>query len=126
METWAHGVDVVDALGVARAPTDRLRHVAQLGFITRRWSYTVRGETAPPGTVRLELKGPRGDLWRWGPDDAEDSIEGSAEEFCLVVTQRRHPSDTSLLAGELGTNWLQRAQAFAGGPSEGPPPRSRP
>jgi uncharacterized protein (TIGR03084 family) len=126
METWAHGVDVVDALGVVRAPTDRLRHVAQLGFITRRWSYTVRGETEPPGTVRLELTGPRGDLWRWGPDDAEDSIEGSAEEFCLVVTQRRHPSDTSLLAGELGTNWLQRAQAFAGGPSEGPPPRSRP
>jgi uncharacterized protein (TIGR03084 family) len=125
METWAHGVDVVDSLGVTRTPTDRLRHVAQLGFITRQWSYTVRGETPPPGAVRLELEGPRGDAWRWGPDDADDSIEGSAEEFCLVVTQRRHPSDTSLLTGELGTHWLQRAQAFAGAPSEGPRPRSR-
>jgi uncharacterized protein (TIGR03084 family) len=125
METWAHGVDVVDSLGVAREPTDRLRHVAQLGFITRQWSYSVRGETMPTGAVRLQLTGPRGVAWRWGPDDAEDSIEGSAEEFCLVVTQRRHPSDTSLHAGKLGTHWLQRAQAFAGAPSDGPPPRSR-
>jgi uncharacterized protein (TIGR03084 family) len=125
METWAHGVDVVDSLGVTREPTDRLRHVAQLGYITRQWSYTVRGETPPDAAVRLELEGPRGDAWHWGPDDAEDSIEGSAEEFCLVVTQRRHPSDTSLSTGELGTHWLQRAQAFAGGPSEGPRPRSR-
>jgi uncharacterized protein (TIGR03084 family) len=125
METWAHGVDVVDALGITREPTDRLRHGAQLGFITRQWSYTVRGEVVPSGAVRLQLEGPRGDTWRWGPDAAEDAIEGSAEEFCLVVTQRRHPSDTSLSAGELGTHWLQRAQAFAGSPSEGPRPRSR-
>jgi uncharacterized protein (TIGR03084 family) len=126
METWAHGVDIVDSLGVTREPTDRLRHVAQLGYITRQWSYSVRGETMPPGTVRLELTAPRGVAWRWGPDDAEDSIKGSAEEFCLVVTQRRHPSDTSLSSGDLGTHWLQRAQAFAGAPSEGPSPRSRP
>jgi uncharacterized protein (TIGR03084 family) len=126
METWAHGVDVVDALGLVRAPTDRLRHVAQLGYITRQWSYIVRGETQPTGAVRLDLEGPRGDPWRWGPDDAEDAIVGSAEEFCLVVTQRRHPSDTSLRAGDLGTHWLQRAQAFAGSASEGPAPRSRP
>ncbi len=126
METWAHGVDIVDALGVTREPSDRLRHVAQLGFITRHWSYSVRGETVPTGAVRLELTGPRGDVWRWGPDDAQDCIEGSAEEFCLVVTQRRHPSDTSLSTGDLGTHWLQRAQAFAGAPSNGPPPRTRP
>jgi uncharacterized protein (TIGR03084 family) len=123
METWAHGVDIVNSLGVTREPTDRLRHVAQLGFITRQWSYSVRGETMPPGTVRLELTSPHGAAWYWGPDDAADSIEGSAEEFCLVVTQRRHPSDTSLRAGDLGTHWMQRAQAFAGAPSEGPPPR---
>ena len=126
METWAHGVDIVDALGVSRKPSDRLRHVAQLGYITRRWSYDVRGEPMPPGTVRLELAGPDGDVWRWGPDHADDAIVGSAEEFCLVVTQRRHRLDTSLVTGELGAHWLQRAQAFAGAASEGPRPRSRP
>jgi uncharacterized protein (TIGR03084 family) len=125
METWAHGVDVVDALETTRGATDRLRHVAQLGYITRQWSYAVRGEVAPPGDVRLDLVGPDGDEWRWGPLDADDTIEGSAEEFCLVVTQRRHVSDTTLVAGDLGTHWLTRAQAFAGAPTTGPQPRSR-
>ncbi|HEY5266997.1 MAG TPA: TIGR03084 family metal-binding protein [Acidimicrobiales bacterium] len=124
MEVWAHGADVVDAVGAARPPTDRLRHIAQLGFITRTWSYRVRGEEVPDGEVRLELTGPDDDLWVWGPDDAADLISGSAEDFCLVVTQRRHVNDTSLKAGELGAHWLVRAQAFAGGPSNGPEARS--
>ena len=123
METWAHGTDVVDALGATRAATDRLRHIAQLGFITRKWSYRVRGEEVPDGEVRLELAGPDGKLWTWGPDDAADLIKGSAEDFCLVVTQRRHVDDTSLETGELGRHWLVRAQAFAGGPSDGPKPK---
>ena len=120
MEVWAHGTDVADTVGVTRPPTSRLRHIAQLGFITRGWSYTVRGETPPDGTVRLELTTPSGELWTWGPDDASDTVSGPAEDFCLVVTQRRHLDDTSLLAGELGHHWLARAQAFAGSASEGP------
>lgn len=31
METWAHGLDVADALGVTRPATDRLRSIAHLG-----------------------------------------------------------------------------------------------
>ncbi|HEY5112043.1 MAG TPA: TIGR03084 family metal-binding protein [Acidimicrobiales bacterium] len=124
MEVWAHGTDVVDALGAKRPASDRVRHVAQLGFITRKWSYLVRGEEVPDGDVRLELNGPSGNLWRWGPDDAADLIQGSAEDFALVVTQRRHVDDTSLKTGELGYHWLVRAQAFAGGRSDGPKPRS--
>lgn len=124
METWAHGTDVADALNVERRATNRLRHVAQLGFITRKWSYLVRGEEPPTNQVRLELTGPLGDLWAWGRDDAEDSITGPAEEFCLVVTQRRHVDDTSLETGELGYHWLVRAQAFAGTATDGPRPRS--
>jgi uncharacterized protein (TIGR03084 family) len=120
METWAHGNDVVDALGVTRPPTDRLAHVAQLGYNTRRWSYQVRGEAVPEGEVRLELTSPSGALWTWGPDDADDTVRGPAVEFCLVVTQRRHLEDTPLVAGELATNWLQRAQAFAGAATLGP------
>jgi uncharacterized protein (TIGR03084 family) len=123
METWAHGTDVVDALGARRAPTDRLRHVARLGANTRAWSYRVRGEEPPPGTVRVVLLAPSGATWTYGPDDADDVVEGSAEEFCLVVTQRRHLDDTALRTGALGRAWMLRAQAFAGGPSEGPPPR---
>jgi len=124
MEVWAHGTDIIDTVGATRPATDRLRHIAQLGFITRKWSYLVRGDEIPDGDVRLELIGPDDDLWTWGPDDATDVIQGSAEDFCLVVTQRRHVNDTSLKAGELGHHWLARAQAFAGGPSDGPRPRS--
>jgi uncharacterized protein (TIGR03084 family) len=120
METWAHGTDIVDALGASRPPTERLIHVAQLGHNTRRWSYQVRGETMPDGDVRLELQSPAGTTWTWGPDAADDTVSGRADEFCLVVTQRRHFEDTSLRAGALGTDWLVRAQAFAGAATSGP------
>jgi uncharacterized protein (TIGR03084 family) len=123
METWAHGTDVVDVLGATRPVTDRLRHVAQLGYLTRAWSYRVRGENAPEGDVRVELLGPSGDLWSWGPNDTDEKVTGSAEEFCLVVTQRRHVDDTALSYGDLGRDWLIRAQCFAGGPSDGPRPK---
>lgn len=123
METWAHGVDVADALGVSREPTDRLAHIVHLGVATRPWSYRVRGEEPPPGSVRVELRGPHGDIWRVGPDDADDIVWGSAEEFCLVVTQRRHLDDTLLITGQLGRHWLLRAQAFAGAASIGPAPK---
>ena len=125
METWAHGVDVRDAVGAPRDASDRLRHVAQLGFNTRNWSYVVRGERAPEGDVALHLTGPDGAIWKWG-EDARDTIRGSAEEFCLVVTQRRHVADTTLETGDLGAHWLERAQAFAGAPSKGPAPRGKP
>ena len=124
METWAHGTDVANALGVALPATNRLRHIARLGVITRAWSYQVRGEEPPSGRVRVVLSSPSRATWSWGDEDAEESVEGSAEEFCLVVTQRRHLDDTSLITGKLGRDWLLRAQAFAGGPSEGPAPRS--
>ena len=35
METWAHALDVYDALGIAPEQTDRIRHVAHLGVRTR-------------------------------------------------------------------------------------------
>jgi uncharacterized protein (TIGR03084 family) len=120
METWAHGQDVADALGVDRTPTDRLRHVAHLGVSARPWSYVVHGRELPAAPVRVELEGPRGDRWTWGDEGAADVVRGPALDFCLVVTQRRHVDDTALVAeGPLAREWLGLAQAFAGGPGEG-------
>ena len=125
MEVWAHGQDVCDTVGAERAATDRLRHIAQLGVITRGWSYAVRGETTPDEDVRVTLDAPSGDTWSWGPADAPASIAGPAEDFCLVVTQRRHVDDTALtLDGHAARDWMRKAQAFAGTPSDGPPPRT--
>ncbi len=126
METWAHGQDVVDALGVRRQPTNRLRHIARLGYLTRSWSYLNRGLMVPEGDVFVQLQGPYGDRWVFGQEEAAESVSGPAEHFCLVVTQRRHLDDTELHVTPGAREWLLIAQAFAGGPTEGPEPGSRP
>jgi len=120
MEVWAHGQDVVDTIGAERHATDRLRHIAQLGYITRKWTYLNRGSDAPAGDVRVELLSPSGSAWSWG--DADDaSVAGDALDFCLVVTQRRNISDTSLVvSGDRAADWMAKAQAFAGPPTDGP------
>jgi uncharacterized protein (TIGR03084 family) len=120
METWAHGQDVFDAVGAKRRPTERLRHIAFLGHRALANSFTSHGLPAPESDVRVELEAPSGDTWAFGPEDAPDIVWGTAEDFCLVVTQRRHVSDTTLTAvGVVATKWLTIAQAFAGPPGSG-------
>ncbi|MFC3963730.1 TIGR03084 family metal-binding protein [Nocardia jiangsuensis] len=115
METWAHGQDVADALGVAREPTHRLRAVAHIGARTRDFAYTVHGRTPPAAEFRIELTAPDGALWSWGPADAEQRITAPALDFCLLVTQRRHPDDLAVrVVGADAAEWLTIAQAFAG------------
>jgi uncharacterized protein (TIGR03084 family) len=115
METWAHGQDIADALGIGREPTHRLRHVAHLGVRARAFSYTANGRQAPDLPVRVELTAPSGAMWSWGPQDAVDRVSGPALDFCLVVTQRRHRDDTALvISGCAAGEWMAIAQAFAG------------
>ncbi|UGT59243.1 TIGR03084 family metal-binding protein [Nocardia asteroides] len=115
METWAHGQDVADALGVTREPTHRLRAVAHIGARTRDFAYTVHGRTPPAAEFRIELTAPDGALWSWGPADAEQRITAPALDFCLLVTQRRHPDDLAVrVTGADAAEWLTIAQAFAG------------
>ena len=120
METWAHGQDVADALGVRRTPTARLRHVAHIGVRTRDFAYLTRNLPVPAEEFRIELLGPDGELWAWGAEDAAQRVTGPALEFCLLVTQRVHRADTALVAvGEDADAWLDIAQAFAGPPGAG-------
>jgi uncharacterized protein (TIGR03084 family) len=121
METWAHGQDVADALGATRVPTTRLRHIAHLGVRARPFSYVVRGLAVPTGGVCVQLLGPSGETWEWDADDAGSAVvSGPALDFCLVVTQRRHVSDTALtVQGTAAVEWLAIAQAFAGPPGPG-------
>jgi uncharacterized protein (TIGR03084 family) len=117
METWAHGQDVVEALGVTRAPTARLRHVADLGIRTRAFSYALNGLEPPVSDVRVELDAPDGSTWAWGESDT-DTVRGDASDFCLVVTRRRRPDQTALVVeGPVARQWIGIAQAFAGPPS---------
>ncbi len=123
METWAHGQDVADALGLRRTPTDRLRHVAHLGVRTFAWSFQNRGLAVPERPVRVELSAPSGAMWTWNEDESTNAVRGDAEHFCLVVTQRRHVADTALqLVGPIARRWMEIAQAFAGPPGPGRQP----
>jgi uncharacterized protein (TIGR03084 family) len=120
METWAHGLDVADALGVQRRPTGRLRSIAHIGVRTRDYSFVVNGLTPPTDPVRVELRAPDGSTWSWGPDDAAERVIGSAEDFCMLVTQRRPLSALDVTAeGADSERWLTIAQAFAGPPGPG-------
>ncbi len=115
METWAHSLDVYDALGMRVEPSDRIRHVAHIGVRTRGFSFAVNGLEAPAADVRVELTAPSGEVWTWGEESAPESVRGSAYDFCLLVTQRVHRDDTDLVAdGDGAEQWLRIAQCFAG------------
>jgi uncharacterized protein (TIGR03084 family) len=120
METWAHGQDVADALGVRRPATARLRHVAYLGVATFGFSFIHNGRGVPAAPVRVVLAGPDGETWSWGPSGALDLVTGPALDFCLAVTQRRHLDDLRLrVTGPVAAEWMSIAQAFAGPPGPG-------
>lgn len=126
METWAHAQDVFDTLRIKRTPTDRLRHIAHLGVKTFGWTYKNRGLAVPQEPVYVELTAPSGDIWSWGAADAKQRISGPAEDFCLVVVQRRHVEDTTLdVKGDVAQDWMEKAQCFAGPPVNGPGPGQR-
>lgn len=126
METWAHGLDVADALGVPVEPTARLRHVAHLGVRTRDYAFKVNGLVPPAEEFRVELTGPDGREWSWGPPEARQSVSGPALDFCLLAVRRRHRADLALVAeGPDADRWLDIMQAFAGPPGPGRPPAAK-
>lgn len=123
METWAHGQDIVDTLGVTRTPTARLRNIAHLGVSTRSFAYRLRKLSEPEVPVYVALDAPDGDSWTWGAANDANSVTGTVLDFCLVVTQRRHLSDTTLhVTGDAATEWMSISQAFAGGVGSGRAP----
>ena len=120
METWAHGLDVADALGVQIPPSMRLKSIAHLGVRTRDFAFTVHGLTPPADPCRVELTAPNGGLWTWGPEDAGQRVSGSALDFCYLVTQRRALAELDIVGhGDDAQQWLTIAQAFAGPPGSG-------
>ncbi|MFN3601730.1 MAG: TIGR03084 family metal-binding protein [Dietzia sp.] len=124
METWAHGIDVADAVGISLdsdpAFVSALPHVARLGFKTRGFAYLMNGLEAPTSEVHLALTLADGSVLEFGPADAEQRVTGPVLDFCLLVTQRVHLADTALEAvGDDADEWLRIAQAFAGLPGGG-------
>lgn len=97
-----------------------------LGCATRPFAYRTRGLEPNDEPLRVGIAGPLGATRTWGNEDAANRIEGSAGEFCRVVTQRIHYLDTSLRwQGEAARKFLEVAQSFAGPPAAGRPPKKQ-
>lgn len=126
METWAHGQEVFDTLGVARLDEDRVKNIAVLGVNTFGWTHIVHKEEVPAEVPSLRLTAPSGEIWDWNDPVRDNHIEGLAAEFCQVVTQTRNIADTGLkVTGKTAIHWMEIAQCFAGGPETPPAPGAR-
>jgi len=126
METWAHGQEVYDLMGVLRVPTDRIKNVATIGVRTFGWTFVNRGEDVPGAPPYVRLVAPSGAIWEWNEPSESECISGDALEFCHVVTQGRNIVDTKLeVVGDVANRWMSIAQCFAGGPVDPPKPGVR-
>lgn len=126
METWAHGQEVYDHLGVVRQNEDRIRNIVVLGVNTYGWTYKTREQEIPGPMPHLVLTAPSGETWTYGEPSDIEVISGAAEEFCQVITQTRNIADTSLeVTGAIATDWMSKAQCFAGPPQPPPAPGTR-
>ena len=115
METWAHGLDVRMALGLPAVDTDRLRHVAWLGYRALPYAFSFAGRDRPPGELRVELTSPAGDdTWTFGPSGAPNRIAGPAGAFCRVFAHRAYGRERDALSadGEGAVAALEVARAF--------------
>jgi len=126
METWAHGQDIWDVMQRRRPATHRLRAIAHIGVGTFGWTFVNRQLPVPTVQPFVALQAPDASTWTWGEPSETDWVRGTAQDFCLLVTQRRHRSDTGLQwAGDAAEQWTRMAQCFAGPPADGPAPGVR-
>jgi uncharacterized protein (TIGR03084 family) len=113
LETWTHSHDLADSFGRQYPQTDRLRHIAHIGVVTREFSYVNRGLSPPTQPIRVELTSPSGERWVWGAEDATNSVTSTAYEFCKVITRRIPLSESAVeTEGAPATEWMEIAQPW--------------
>ena len=94
METWAHGLDIYEALGAEIEDTPRIRHICWLGWKSLPYAFKLAGHDYVP--IRVEVIGPGYVKWVYGPDDAENLIKGSAADWARLSVRRATVKDTRL------------------------------
>ncbi len=126
METWSHSWAIYDMMGVTKTSTDSIKHIATIGVRTYGWTFVNRQEKRPEPKPYVKLTAPSGEIWEWNEPQADNIVEGSAVEFCQVVTQCRNIADVNLsVIGGPANQWMDVAQCFAGPPNDPPAPGSR-
>ena len=103
-----------------------IKNIAVLGVKTYAWTFANRGVEVPGAQPYVRLTAPSGDIWDWGEPDETNKVEGSALEFCQVVTQGRNIADVNLtVVGGPAVAWMAIAQCFAGPVNDPPAPGHR-
>jgi uncharacterized protein (TIGR03084 family) len=132
METWAHGQEVYDLLGVECTNSDRIGNIVLLGVKTFGWAYANRGLPAPQPAPWVRVIAPSGAVWEYNvpasgvADERGGKVEGTAVDFAKVVAQVRNVADTALVVtGEVARDWMRVVQCFAGPPENPPAPGTR-
>ena len=126
METWAHGWEIYDLLGIPRSHTDRIKNIVTIGVRTYGWTFTNRKLEVPEEVPFVELTAPSGEIWTFNDSASSNKVSGDAVEFSQVVTQTRNIGDTSLqVTGDNAQAWMAIAQCFAGPPEDPPAVGSR-
>jgi len=126
METWAHGQEVYDLLGVEREYNDRIKHICAIGNRTFGWTFVNRQLEVPGPPPYVRLTAPSGEIWEWNEESEDEAVRGLASDFAHVVTQGRNVADTELdVKGEIANRWMSIAQCFAGGAVDPPAPGAR-
>lgn len=111
METWAHGLDIYEALGAEVEDTPRIRHICWLGWKSLPYSFKLAGKDFAP--VRIEIIGPGYAKWVYGPDDAENLIKGSASDWARLVVRRTTVAETRLkVSGEAAEVAVEVVRAY--------------
>lgn len=98
-ETWVHGLDIHATFDSEPEDTDRLRHIAWLGWDTLPAALDAAGETTNE-PVRGELIGPNYGKWIYGSADAGAVVRGRAGEWCRLTVGRLSLSAATTLKAE--------------------------
>ena len=85
-ETWAHSLDVYESMNKDYEDTVRIEHVALYGWLNA--EHATKLNKSKFEDLRIELIGPEYKAWQFGNENAENSIKGSASDWCRVVTGR--------------------------------------
>jgi len=126
METWAHGWEIYDLMGLQRRHSDRIKNIVAIGVRTFGWTFANRKLPVPEVAPFISLTAPSGEVWVFNDASSAHHVKGSAVDFCQVVTQVRNIKDTQLdVQGDNAVAWMAIAQCFAGPPEEPPAPGSR-
>ncbi len=97
-ETWAHSLDVYESMNKDYEDTVRVEHVALYGWLNA--EHVTKLNKTKFQNLRIELIGPEYKAWQFGDENAENTIKGSASDWCRVVTGRTTKSFKPTLSTE--------------------------